>query len=276
MSHQALKMEADNSSVPTLDERAEAVKDYIREDDPVQETQDTQEDRPEWLDPKFKSAEEMAKAYGELESKLGQQTEEADEEVSEEVSEEVTQDTESEEVIEGETPAQQAAISKATEDFFNTGEITEESYEELSKAGISKEIVDEYKANYQAAQELNELKMNMTANKIKESVGGEENYQQMTKWAKGNISDEEQKSYNDAVESGDIGLINLAVSGLYSKYSESNSIPPSQQLKGMSAPSSPQGFSNSREMSQSMQDPRYGNDAAYTKSIRDRVAASNW
>ena len=265
-------MEADNSSVPTLEDRAEAVKDYIGGDEPAQETQDTQEDRPEWLDPKFKSAEEMAKAYGELESKLGQPTEET----AEEATEEVTQEVESEEVVEGETPAQQAAISKATEDFFNTGEITAESYEELSQAGISKEIVDEYKANYQAAQELNELKMNMAANQVKESVGGEENYQQMTTWAKGNLSAEEQKSYNDAVESGDMGLINLAVSGLYSKYSSSNSIPPSNQLKGMSAPSTTQGFLNTKEMSQAMQSPKYGVDAAYTKSVRDRVAASSW
>jgi|21_taG_2_1085346.scaffolds.fasta_scaffold02348_4 hypothetical protein len=272
MSHQALKMEADNSSVPTLEERAEAVKSYIGEDEPTQETQEVQEERPDWLDPKFKSAEEMAKAYGELESKLGQPTEETTEEDTEEVAQEV----DTEEVPQGDTPAQQVAIGKATEGFFETGEITSESYEELAQAGISKEIVDEYVSNYQAAQELNQLKTNMAANQVKESVGGEESYQQMTSWAKKNLTTEEQKSYNDAVESGDMGLINLAVSGLYSKYSSSNSIPPSNQLKGMSAPSTTQGFSNTKEMSQAMQNPKYGVDAAYTKSVRDRVAASSW
>ena len=31
------------------------------------------EERPDWLPEKFKNAEDMAKAYGELESKLGSQ-----------------------------------------------------------------------------------------------------------------------------------------------------------------------------------------------------------
>ena len=44
-------------------------------DKPVDTAQDKtfeNESRPEWLPEKFKNAEDMAKAYGELESKLGQ------------------------------------------------------------------------------------------------------------------------------------------------------------------------------------------------------------
>ena len=36
----------------------------------------TQEDRPEWLPEKFKSPEDMAQAYSELEKKMGQGTRE--------------------------------------------------------------------------------------------------------------------------------------------------------------------------------------------------------
>lgn len=276
MSHQALQMEANTSSEPTLEERAEAVKEYIGGDEPTQEVTETpeaQSDRPEWLDPKFESPEDMAKAYAELQTKLGQPTEEPKDEDN---SLEITQEAEGEEAPQGETPQQNEAIQKATEDFFNTGEITEESYKQLEEAGISKDIVDSYKANAVAAQELQQLKSEMAATQVKESVGGEQNYQAMTAWAAKNLSSEEQSAYNDAVESGDMGLIDLAVSGLYSKYSNSNSIPPSNQLKGMSAPSSTQGFNKPAEMSQAMQDPRYGVDAAYTQSVRDRVAASSW
>ena len=273
MSHQALKMEANTTSEPTLEERAEAVKDYIGGDEPTQETTETpevQSDRPEWLDPKFESPEDMAKAYAELQTKLGQPTEEVAEEATPEV------ESEGEEAPQGETPQQNEAIQKATEDFFNTGEITEESYKQLEEAGISKDIVDSYKANAVAAQELEALKNEQAATKVKESVGGEQNYQAMTAWAEKNLSTEEQSAYNDAVESGDMGLIDLAVSGLYSKYSNSNSIPPSNQLKGMSAPSTVTAFSSTAEMSQAMQSPKYGTDAAYTQSVRDRVAATNW
>jgi len=276
MSHQALQMEANTSSEPTLEERAEAVKEYIGGDEPTQEVTETpeaQSDRPEWLDPKFESPEDMAKAYAELQTKLGQPTEEPKDEDN---SLEITQEAEGEEAPQGETPQQNEAIQKATEDFFNTGEITEESYKQLEEAGISKDIVDSYKANAVAAQELQQLKSEMAATQVKESVGGEQNYQAMTAWAAKNLSSEEQSAYNDAVESGDMGLIDLAVSGLYSKYSNSNSVPPSNQLKGMSAPSTATGFSSAAEMSQAMQSPKYGTDAAYTQSVRDRVAASSW
>lgn len=272
-------MEANTTSEPTLEERAEAVKDYIGGDEPTQETTETpevQSDRPEWLDPKFESPEDMAKAYAELQTKLGQPTEEPTQESNEDNSLEITQEAEGEEAPQGETPQQNEAIQKATEDFFNTGEITEESYKQLEEAGISKDIVDSYKANAVAAQELEALKNEQAATKVKESVGGEQNYQAMTAWAEKNLSTEEQSAYNDAVESGDMGLIDLAVSGLYSKYSNSNSIPPSNQLKGMSAPSTVTAFSSTAEMSQAMQSPKYGTDAAYTQSVRDRVAATNW
>ena len=252
------------------------MKEYIGGDEPTQEATETpevQSDRPEWLDPKFESPEDMAKAYAELQTKLGQPTEEPKDEDN---SLETTQEAEGEETPQGETPQQNEAIQKATEDFFNTGEITEESYKQLEEAGISKDIVDAYKANAVAAQELEAIKAEQAASKVKESVGGEQNYQAMTAWAEKNLSTEEQSAYNDAVESGDMGLIDLAVSGLYSKYSNSNSIPPSNQLKGMSAPSTVTAFSSTAEMSQAMQSPKYGTDAAYTQSVRDRVAATNW
>jgi len=274
MSHQALQMEANTSSEPTLEERAEAVKEYIGGDEPTQEVTETpeaQSDRPEWLDPKFESPEDMAKAYQELQSKLGEPKQE-----DESNNLDITPESEGEELPQGETPQQNTAIQKATEDFYKTGEISDESYKQLEDAGISKEIVDSYKANAVAAQELQQLKSEMAATQVKESVGGEQNYQAMTAWAAKNLSSEEQSAYNDAVESGDMGLIDLAVSGLYSKYSNSNSVPPSNQLKGMSAPSSTQGFNKPAEMSQAMQDPRYGVDAAYTQKVRDRVAASSW
>ena len=264
-------MKADTSQEPTLEERAEAVKDYIQDDEPTQESQESQSDRPEWLDPKFESPEDMAKAYQELQSKLGEPKQE-----DESNSLDITQEAEGEEIPQGETPQQNTAIQKATEDFYETGEISEDSYKQLEEAGISKEIVDSYKANAIAAQELQQLKAEMAATQVKESVGGEQNYNNMTAWAAKNLSEGEQSAYNEAVNSGDIDRINLAVSGLYSKYSNSNSVPPSSQMKGMSAPSSTQGFNNTAEMSQAMQDPRYGSDAAYTQQVRDRVAASNW
>ena len=50
---------------------------------PVVETPTTAQAKPEWLPEKFNSPEEMAKAYGELENKLGQPNPETPEPVKE-------------------------------------------------------------------------------------------------------------------------------------------------------------------------------------------------
>ena len=59
----------------------------------VEEPQVEQE-RPEWLPEKFESAEALAKAYGELESKMGQGEEQQQEQVEEEESKETEPTTE--------------------------------------------------------------------------------------------------------------------------------------------------------------------------------------
>ena len=88
----------------------------------VEEPQVEQE-RPEWLPEKFKSAEDLVKAYGELESKMGKGEPVAEEqEVEEEVTNETEPSTESNEA--------QTLITDASKEFFeNDGKLTDETYE---------------------------------------------------------------------------------------------------------------------------------------------------
>ena len=228
-------------------------------------------DRPEWLPEKFANAEEMAKAYSELEGKQGTQ-----EPVKEEglALGEETNDEEQKAAEEG-APAQQEVINKAAEQFRSDGELNDDSYKALEKQGISKELADQFAAGQAAQTELQQLQSTQVQNEVYESVGGEDSYKNMAAWAKQNLPTEEQNSYDRLVNSGNKGDIKLAVAGLYSKYTNSVGEQPANTLQGMKAKSSVLPFNNSAEMVDAMSNPKYRTDTAYRKQVENRLAMTN-
>lgn len=98
------------------------------------------EARPEWLPEKFNSAEDMAKAYSELESKLGQPSEpKTEEEAIEEKKEQVdAQATEVAQVME----KVGLNFNEFQREYNDNGELSDKAYESLSKAGFPKSLVD--------------------------------------------------------------------------------------------------------------------------------------
>jgi len=159
------------------------------------------EQRPDWLPEKFKSAEQMAEAYANLESKLG--SNEQAQETPEETTTELTEQAEASDV--------QQAVENAGVDFnalqgeYNEqGGITEDSYTKLEEAGFSKDLVDSWikgqealTANYQSA--------------VYDSVGGEGAYGEMKSWAQDNLSQGEIQAFDKAVTSGDLDMVKMAL-----------------------------------------------------------------
>ena len=99
------------------------------------------EQRPDWLPEKFKSAEQMAEAYANLESKLG--SNEQAQETPEETTTETTEQAEASDV--------QQAVENAGVDFnalqseYNEqGGLTEDSYAKLEEAGFSQDLVNSW------------------------------------------------------------------------------------------------------------------------------------
>ena len=86
----------------------------------------TTEERPEWLDDKFKSPEDLAKAYNELQKKQSTKAENAEENTEEPAPSSKTSEV----------------VSKASEDFAQNGELSDKSFVELEKAGISRDMVE--------------------------------------------------------------------------------------------------------------------------------------
>ena len=99
----------------------------------IEEQEQPQGDRPEWLPEKFKSPEDLANAYNNLETRLG--TPDDDE------SEEDLPPTEKKSEDE---PSQNDTITSASMEFFESGGLSDNTYAKLQEVGLSKELVDSY------------------------------------------------------------------------------------------------------------------------------------
>jgi hypothetical protein len=220
---------------------------------------------------KFKSQDDLVKAYEELQRKLGQDTPEEAEESSEETTETPEEEPESEE----EVSEASAAVTRASEAYLSNGELTEESIEELSKLD-SKDLIKAYMTQYAANQEAAKTQA-VTADAeraILDSVGGQESYQQMVQWAAGNLDPAEVESYNQVTNSGNVAAIKFAVEALSNRYKAAEGYE-APLVTGKKAPSSDaKSFRSHAELSRAIADPRYRNDPAYRSDVEARLARS--
>ena len=227
----------------------------------VEALPEEQTDRPEWLPEKFKSAEDMANAYSELEKKLGANDEQ------EEVQQEEEQSTDEQDDNEKEDSNTNDVIVEASKEFFeNDGVISEETYKNLAEVGLPKELVDSYAAGQQALQQSEE-------GNIKAAADG--NWDQMAEWAANNLSPEEVNTFDDIVQNGTVDQARLATKGLYAQYKAENGVSP-KLVQGAVSGSSSMPFKSNQELARAMSDPRYkSGDKTYHEEIDRRIAASH-
>ena len=226
------------------------------------ERQAGSEDRPEWLPEKFKTPEEMAKAYSQLEGKLGQSNEETEEAF------EGTEYTGSESANEVSDLLDSKGLDfdVFAQEYAETGELSDDAYAALEQAGFSESMVDSW-INGQDA-----LAAQMTAD-MQSIVGGGETYTDMVTWASNNLPASEVEAYNATMDSQDPDMIKFAVQGLFARYrSEAE---PTLMQGGSGAVSSGGRFESTAELTAAMGDPRYAKDPAYRQAVADKLAKSS-
>ena len=237
---------------------------------PVEQVNETQpaQSKPDGLPEKFNSVEDLVKSYSELEKKLGGQSKEAIDPVSK-----ATQKTEASK-SDGKLEIAEKAVSDAgldmsslQQEYSEKGELDAKSYEALEKVGISKQYVDNYIAGQEAIA-------NQQAVEIKETVGGDEAYQEMVDWASKNMTEGEKQAYNKAVNSGDMDTVKLAVNALKGQFERANGVEPNL-VEGKAQPSQEQGFQSWAQVTEAMADPRYAKDIAYQNDVKNKLANSN-
>lgn len=218
--------------------------------------------RPDGLPEKFQSVEDMAKAYAELEAKMGGKTQDNPQTGPANANTNQT----------GQNPEQALSekgldLSTFTAEFNAKGELSADSYAKLAAAGFDKGIVDNYINGQKAVAAQYE-----TA--VTAEVGGSEKYSEIVTWAKANMTDAEINAYNAAVSSGDLAQAKLAVLGLSAKFSKANGSEP-RLVQGRTTSASEDVFESTAQLTEAMRDKRYRNDPAFRAKVQSKLARSN-
>jgi hypothetical protein len=241
------------------------------------------DDRPEWLPEKFKSPEDMAKAYSELEKKLGSRsntnTEENVEQTLEEPERQNANDADEGEDNDEETETVEQKARQVTEkagldfdelsaSYWENGELNESQYKKLEEAGIPKSLVDQFITGQEAL-------IASTRNTVFESVGGEDAYNSITSWAADNFSEDEISAYNAAVNSGNTASAMMAVKGLKARYDAEVGFEPSREVRGQTAKAGASVYRSVAELEKDMSDPRYREDPAFRRDVERKLGRSD-
>ena len=226
---------------------------------------------------KFKSVEDLAASYKELEGKLGTVTEEDQPQTEEEQTE--TNDTEfNAEELYGDGLAsvlEEVGIDpqEISNRFQESGEITEDDYTKLGEAGFSKQVIDTYLDGIRGSATAEDIATTQIQG-IKDSIGGDENYGKMVSWAIENLPANEVKEFNSLTETANATAIKFAVQGLYSQYNNAMGVEPNL-VSGKASSSGPTPYRSTAEVVTAMSDPRYGKDVTYTEDVQRRLGGSD-
>lgn len=236
------------------------------EQDSLQVGQELKEQQDELLAGKYKSAAELEKAYVELQKKLGEGSEEQEEgevESSEEEAPEIS-------------PAQ-SLITDASAEFAEKGELTEEMMSKFSEMS-SQDLVQAYmqmQANAPQPEAAEPVELSDSdVNAIKNSVGGEAEYEKVIDWASSNLSESQIEAYDDIIATGNSAAIQMMVDGLKAQYDSSNGFE-GQMLSGKAPTSSRDVFRSQQQVVEAIADPRYDRDPAYRNEILEKLERSD-
>jgi len=280
---------------PTDDPEAIAARE-AEEADSLEVGEQMLKDQQELLAGKYRNAEELEKAYIELQQRLGRNDADDDsgeEDVEYDSDEEVQGDFERydeegyvnfDAVKEayGDNLAdvfQNAGIDPwAMNDHFyeNDGTLTDEMYDQLNEAGFSDATIDAYlgglrsQLGYDAAEST--LSDREITN-IKNIAGGDEGYAQVVQWASENLPQEDIEAFDEVINTANQAAVRFAVKALVSQYEDAVGRTP--ELVTGKQSSTGQAYRSMAEVVRDMNDPRYDNDDAYRMDVMRKLERSN-
>ena len=224
-----------------------------------------QADQEQLLAGKCKDAQELEKAYVELQKKLGEK----------EDTEQVSAEEKSEEKPTFSDNA--SLITSASEEYYANGnKLSDETmakFSSLSTQDLIKAYMEVQATQPEQAAPPVEITQDQI-NQIKNSAGGEREYANIINWAKSNLPKESINAFDEVVNTGSIQAIKLAVAGLKTEYNNANGVE-GKMVTGKQAPNKGDVFRSQQELVRAMSDPRYDNDPAYRQDIIEKLDRSD-
>lgn len=208
--------------------------------------------RPAWLPEKFKTAEDFAASYKELESKVGVK------DVP------VTPVTVTEAL-----KAKGLNLSDLEADYLaNGGKLSDAKMTELTAAGFTAEQANQYIKGQEAIATQN-------SKEVFDSVGGKARFDALQGFAATTFTDSERAAYNAAVTKGDYASVKLMLAGLNSTFEKTYGSD-GKLLSGGSPTVTQDIYENFQAFRTAQGDKRYQKDSNYRAAVDAKLARSKF
>ena len=242
----------------------------------------------ELLAGKYKSVEDLEKAYKELQTKLSRGESVAPESEDDSNADDSEADAEDQEDDKPDGNAREiygdligGKLEEAGINFQDmnvrwqqTGTLESGDYDQLAEAGFNRDMVDAYLSGlqYKATQDT-ALSVKEVAS-IKESLGGEAEYSKMIEWAAANLSADEVEGFNQIINTQPMASVKMAITGLHARYSAVEGREP-KLIGGRAPKGSTDKFESTAQLVAAMSDPKYSTDPAYQRKVQEKLSRSS-
>ena len=257
------------------------------------------EEQENLLAGKYKTTEDLEKAYKELEGKLGKQEQglerepQTDSESESEPEQGITAEDfytedgavnyETTEKVYGEKISElfkenEIDPFKMNEHFMqNEGTLTDEMYETLNNAGLNKDLVDSYLQGVRADAGFNTTTAPTLSDpeiqEIQSIAGGKAGYEQLMTWASENMTDADAKNFDEVIETANKAAVTFAVKALMGQYEDA--VGRDSNLIQGKASKPTETYRSMAEVVRDMGNPLYDTDEAYRDDVRRKLELSN-
>ena len=242
----------------------------------------------ELLAGKYKSVQDLEKAYKELQSKLSRGESVAPESEDDGSADEGEAEPEDEEddkpagdareiygdLIGGKLEEAQIDFQDMNVRWQQTGTLEPGDYEQLAEAGFNRDMVDAYLSGLQYKQTQDTALSVKEVASIKQSLGGEAEYNKMIEWAAANLSADEVEGFNQIINTQPMASVKMAITGLHARYSAVEGREP-KLIGGRAPKGSTDKFESTAQLVAAMSDPKYSTDPAYQRKVQEKLSRSS-
>ena len=209
---------------------------------------------------KYKDAQELEKAYIELQGKLGEQKEEK---------EEPTQELEIEKEEEKTEELDVSFLDRLWDEAQN--EFTDETIQELK--GMNPQDLAKMHLDYRSKNQQPQI-TDAQVKQLKDVAGGESEYQSMMSWASDNLQKNEVDMYDRVMENGDPTACYFAIQALKYRFDDASGVE-GEMLTGKAPTNKGDQFKSQAQVVEAMNDPKYDNDPAYRREVMEKLERSD-
>ena len=248
--------------------------------------EDMQKQQSELLAGKYKDAEELERAYIELQKKMGEgespepQSTDEPQSVSDTYNEDGSVNYATAKERYGDELGDIFEASdidpwKMNETFMEKGTLDEVQFKDLEDAGIPRHAVESYLSglynNTWGGQAENLTERDVA--EMMDLAGGKANYNAMTEWAAANLDQEDIKAFDEVTNTGNKAAVRFAVKALMGQYEDAQGRTPTL-VTGKNARAG-ETYRSMAEVVRDMESPKYEKDEAYRYDVQRKLERSN-